>query len=235
MGEMRVRGLDVCRRSLGRFGSRWNYLRAEMHRRLESEEQIPFKRISDYELDKNEPSLMTVMASYARVAGVHMEDLVDDELDLPAKLPGNVRYQGLKRKATLESKEVIPRHQQFTSGLMLYSRTFARRALRMNVSEFVAKWRKVELTERSSLAATFPRSVRNIQSPKAGFRRPDWPNLHLRERRCQTWWGPGFGRCLEKGILWLGIQRQAQGSRGGLRSVARSIAKLSKSAPASCL
>lgn len=27
-------------------------------------------------------------------------DLVDDELDLPAKLPGNVRYQGLKRKPT---------------------------------------------------------------------------------------------------------------------------------------
>ena len=71
---------------------------SEMHRRLETEEHILFKRISDYELDKNEPSLMTVMA-YAHVAGIHMEDLVDDELDLPAKLPGNFRYQGLKRKS----------------------------------------------------------------------------------------------------------------------------------------
>lgn len=71
---------------------------SEMHRRLETEEQIAFKRISDYELDKNEPSLMTVMA-YARVAGINMEDIVDDELDLPNKLPGNVRYQGLKRKS----------------------------------------------------------------------------------------------------------------------------------------
>ena len=70
-----------------------------MHRRLETEEEILYTRISDYELDKNEPSLMTVMA-YARVAGVHMEDLVDDELDLPAKLPGNVRYQGLKHNST---------------------------------------------------------------------------------------------------------------------------------------
>ena len=68
----------------------------EMHRRLETEEEILYTRISDYELDKNEPSLMTVMA-YARAAGIHMEDLVDDELDLPAKLPGNVKYQGLKR------------------------------------------------------------------------------------------------------------------------------------------
>ena len=40
---------------------------------------------------------MTLLA-YARVAGVQMEDLVDDELDLPAKLPGNIRPSGLKRK-----------------------------------------------------------------------------------------------------------------------------------------
>ena len=68
---------------------------SEMHRRLETEEQIPFKRISDYELDKNEPSLMTVLA-YARAAGVHVEDIIDDELDLPVRVPGNVKYQGLK-------------------------------------------------------------------------------------------------------------------------------------------
>ena len=70
----------------------------EMHRRLETEEKILYTRISDYELDKNEPSLMTILA-YARLAGVHMEDIVDDELDLPSKLPGNVRYQGLKRSS----------------------------------------------------------------------------------------------------------------------------------------
>jgi hypothetical protein len=28
-----------------------------------------------------------------------MEDLIDDELDLPPKLPGKVRYQGLKRSS----------------------------------------------------------------------------------------------------------------------------------------
>ena len=69
----------------------------EMHRRLGVEEEFPYTRISDYELNKNEPSLTTVLA-YARVAGIHMEDLVDDELDLPTKLPGHVRYRGLKRK-----------------------------------------------------------------------------------------------------------------------------------------
>jgi transcriptional regulator with XRE-family HTH domain len=70
----------------------------EMHRRLETEEQILYTRISDYELDKNEPSLMTILA-YARAASVHVEDLIDDGLDLPTKLPGSVRYKGLKRKS----------------------------------------------------------------------------------------------------------------------------------------
>jgi transcriptional regulator with XRE-family HTH domain len=56
----------------------------EMHKRLRMEEQIPYTRISDYELDKNEPSLMTVLA-YARVARVRMEDLVDDDLELPSR------------------------------------------------------------------------------------------------------------------------------------------------------
>jgi transcriptional regulator with XRE-family HTH domain len=68
----------------------------EMLRRLETDETILYTRISDYELDKNEPSLMTILA-YARVARVHMEDLVDDELDLPSKLPGSITYRGLKR------------------------------------------------------------------------------------------------------------------------------------------
>jgi transcriptional regulator with XRE-family HTH domain len=71
---------------------------SEMHRRLETEERIAFKRISDYELDKNEPSLMTVLA-YARAAGVHVEDIIDDELELPDRLPGTVTYQGLKRSS----------------------------------------------------------------------------------------------------------------------------------------
>jgi transcriptional regulator with XRE-family HTH domain len=56
----------------------------EMHRLLRAEEEIPYTRISDYELNKNEPSLMTVLA-YARVARVRMEEIVDDELDLPTR------------------------------------------------------------------------------------------------------------------------------------------------------
>lgn len=71
----------------------------EMHRRLKAEERIPYTRISDYELDKNEPSLMTVLA-YARVARVRMEDIVDDDIDLPARLQAQTKSVRKKHHLT---------------------------------------------------------------------------------------------------------------------------------------
>ena len=76
----------------------------EMHRRLRAEEQIPYTRISDYELDKNEPSLMTVLA-YARVARVRMEEIVDDELDLPDRLSVDVKSAVIKRKSASRKRK----------------------------------------------------------------------------------------------------------------------------------
>jgi len=62
----------------------------QMLARLGFEDSMHYGRISQYENDEREPALNTLLA-YARVAGVHLEDIVDDELDLPAKLPGNIR------------------------------------------------------------------------------------------------------------------------------------------------
>ncbi len=62
---------------------------SELVRRLN--EDMHYGRISEYELGKREPPLRVLLA-YARVAGIHMEDLVDDNLVLPAKLPGDVIY-----------------------------------------------------------------------------------------------------------------------------------------------
>jgi len=70
----------------------------ELLRRLGFDEAIDYRRISEFELGMAEPPL-PVLLEYARAAGVHMEDIVDDELDLPSKLPGSVRYQGLKRSS----------------------------------------------------------------------------------------------------------------------------------------
>lgn len=69
---------------------------SELWKRLGVENEVSFKRISKYELDQNEPSLL-VLLQYARVAGVHVEALIDDEFDLPEKLPGPVEYGAIRR------------------------------------------------------------------------------------------------------------------------------------------
>lgn len=42
-------------------------------------------------------AVLKVLLQYARVAGVHMEALVDDELDLPDKLPASTDHQEIRR------------------------------------------------------------------------------------------------------------------------------------------
>jgi transcriptional regulator with XRE-family HTH domain len=62
----------------------------EMIRRLGVE--MTQNRISDYELGNGEPPLPLLLI-YARVAGVCLERLVDDELDLPDKLPAKSQHK----------------------------------------------------------------------------------------------------------------------------------------------
>ncbi|HEU4769606.1 MAG TPA: helix-turn-helix transcriptional regulator [Pyrinomonadaceae bacterium] len=69
---------------------------SELVRQLDPEEKMHYGRISEFELGKREPSLRVLLA-YARVAGLHMEVLVDDNIDLPHKLPGDVIYPGSPR------------------------------------------------------------------------------------------------------------------------------------------
>lgn len=68
----------------------------EMLRRLDAEDLILYNRISEYELGKREPPL-PILLRYARVAGVPMEALVDDELDLPEHLPGPTDHAEIRR------------------------------------------------------------------------------------------------------------------------------------------
>jgi transcriptional regulator with XRE-family HTH domain len=57
-----------------------------MWRHLGVEDLIVFKQISTYELGKREPPL-PILLRYAQAAGVSTDVLIDDRLDLPAKLP----------------------------------------------------------------------------------------------------------------------------------------------------
>ena len=58
----------------------------EMLKRLGLDEDMSYARISEYEQGIREPSLLTLL-EYSHAAGVHMEVLADDNLDLPEKLP----------------------------------------------------------------------------------------------------------------------------------------------------
>ena len=61
---------------------------SEMWRRLGVEDLIVFKQISTYELGTREPPL-PILLQYARAANVSTDVLIDDELDLPSKLPAS--------------------------------------------------------------------------------------------------------------------------------------------------
>ncbi len=72
-----------------------NLTQTELIRLLSVEGLTRQSNVSEYESGKREPSSL-ILLQYARLAGVHMEDLVDDEEDLPAKLPGRVKHKRTK-------------------------------------------------------------------------------------------------------------------------------------------
>jgi transcriptional regulator with XRE-family HTH domain len=77
---------------------------SDMLWRLGYGEVLNLGRMSDYEQGKSEPPL-PVLLEYARAANVSVEALIDDELDLPDKLPGTVKHEGIKHKSTSRSRK----------------------------------------------------------------------------------------------------------------------------------
>jgi len=69
----------------------------EMVRRLGFEDEIWYTQISGYELGRRDPPL-TILLQYARAANVIADVLIDDELDLPAKLPAETKHEGMRRR-----------------------------------------------------------------------------------------------------------------------------------------
>jgi DNA-binding XRE family transcriptional regulator len=98
MGNPRPRPLRLAEKLL-QIRTRLGLSQTQMLQRLGLGDSMHYGRISEYEQDKREPNLMTLLA-YAHTASVHLEDIVDDELELPRKLPGNVNYRGTSRKSS---------------------------------------------------------------------------------------------------------------------------------------
>lgn len=63
-----------------------NLSQDEMLRQLRLNEQLTREEVSKYERGLRVPSLLTLL-KYARAAGLIVDELIDDELDLPNKLP----------------------------------------------------------------------------------------------------------------------------------------------------
>jgi transcriptional regulator with XRE-family HTH domain len=61
-----------------------------MLRKLDAEDLITYHQISGYESGRREPPLL-ILLKYAGVAGISTDVLIDDELDLPDKLPDKKR------------------------------------------------------------------------------------------------------------------------------------------------
>lgn len=69
----------------------------EMIRRLGLSEKLIRESISAFERGVREPSL-PVLLKYARAAGVYVDALIDDEVELPERLPARASQRvGLKR------------------------------------------------------------------------------------------------------------------------------------------
>jgi len=78
---------EKLRRIREEFGLSQN----EMIRRMGAEDLMAQNTISEYELGKREPPLL-VLLRYAEVAGVCLDVLANDKLDLPVKLPAKAKH-----------------------------------------------------------------------------------------------------------------------------------------------
>ena len=63
-----------------------------MIRHMGAEELMAQNTISEFELGKREPPLL-VLLKYAEVAGICLDVLANDDLDLPAKLPAKPKHK----------------------------------------------------------------------------------------------------------------------------------------------
>ena len=73
----------------------------EMIARMGLTEELSQFNISTFERGVREPSL-PVLLQYARTAGVWVDVLIDDELDLPAKLSSSIKSEGISRKPAVK-------------------------------------------------------------------------------------------------------------------------------------
>ena len=69
----------------------------ELIRRMGLEDELLREEISDFERGKRVPPLRVLLA-YGRAAKLYVDALIDDEVDLPERLPSTSKSAGIKRR-----------------------------------------------------------------------------------------------------------------------------------------
>lgn len=97
MGQARPRPARLAKKLL-EIRRKLGLSQNEMISRMGLSGELTQNRISAYELGEREPPLFVLLA-YARAigAGAYLEHLVDDEMDLPQKLPANSGKERIKK------------------------------------------------------------------------------------------------------------------------------------------
>jgi len=80
MGHSRPRAKHLAKKLL-QIRRSFGISQGQMVELLRVQDLIHYTTISKYELDKNEPPLAILLA-YARLVGIPVEQLIDDELEL---------------------------------------------------------------------------------------------------------------------------------------------------------
>jgi transcriptional regulator with XRE-family HTH domain len=76
----------------------------EMINQLGFAEELIREELSAFERGIRQPPL-GVLLEYARVAGVYVDVLIDDDQDLPNGIPNTVKHKGVKKNSTARSKK----------------------------------------------------------------------------------------------------------------------------------
>jgi|ERR1700752_3454777 len=99
MGNARPRPRRLAEKLL-QIRRRLGLSQQQLVKQMDVARLIHYTNISKYELDKNEPPLI-ILLGYAKLAQVHVEVIIDDEIDLPGKLPGTFNYQAIFAQSSI--------------------------------------------------------------------------------------------------------------------------------------
>ena len=104
MGRSRRQKPERLAEKLAVIRARFDLSQNGMIRRMGFWGELTQAEISAFERGIRVPPL-PVLLVYARIAGLYVEVLIDDELDLPAKLPCYPKHEGVKRSSSSYTKK----------------------------------------------------------------------------------------------------------------------------------